>query len=96
MRGVIGKGGMGTRTLQACHEVLGVYFHAIGGAAALIAKCVREVVGVYKLEFGVPEAIWVIRVEDFPVVVTMDAYGSSLHESVRNSSKTVLEKLISQ
>lgn len=96
MRGVIGKGGMGKKTLQACHDVPAVYFHAIGGAAALIAKCVREVVGVYKFEFGVPEAIWVIRVEDFPVVVTMDANGSSLHESVRNNSKTILDKLISQ
>jgi len=96
MRGVVGKGGMGSKTLQACQDVPEVYFHAIGGAASLIAKSVKEVLGVYKLEFGVPEAIWVIRVEDFPVAVTMDAYGSSLHESVRNSSKTVLEKLISQ
>jgi fumarate hydratase subunit beta len=94
MRGMIGKGGMGKKTLQACQDVPAVYFHAIGGAAALIAKCVREVVGIYKFEFGVPEAIWVIRVEDFPVVVTMDAYGSSLHETVRDRSKAVLDKLI--
>lgn len=96
MKGVIGKGGMGKGTLQACRDIPAVYFHAIGGAASLIAKSVEEVLRVYKLEFGVPEAIWVIRVEDFPVVVTMDAHGASLHESVRNSSKTVLDKLISQ
>jgi fumarate hydratase subunit beta len=96
MRGVIGKGGMGKKTLQACHDVPAVYFHAIGGAASLIAKSVKEVLGVHKLEFGVPEAIWVIRVEDFPMVVTMDAHGSSLHESVRNHSKTVLDRLLSQ
>ena len=94
MKGVIGKGGMGKKTSQACHDVPAVYFHAIGGAASLIAKSVKEVQGVYKIEFGVPEAIWVIRVEEFPVVVTMDAYGSSLHELVRNSSKTILDKLI--
>src|SRR5512138_3924254 len=64
LKGVIGKGGMGAKTLQACQEVPGVYFHAIGGAASLIAESVKQVLGVYKLEFGVPEAMWVIRVED--------------------------------
>jgi tartrate/fumarate subfamily iron-sulfur-dependent hydro-lyase beta chain len=94
MKGVIGKGGMGLKTLQACQEVPGVYFHAIGGAAALIAESVKRVLGVYKLEFGVPEAIWVIEVQDFPAVVTMDANGNSLHESVRHDSQAVLERLI--
>ena len=72
VRGVIGKGGMGAKTLAACQEVGGVYFHAIGGAASLIAKTVKRVVGVYKLEFGVPEAMWVVEVDAFPAVVTMD------------------------
>lgn len=94
VRGVIGKGGMGDRTLQACREVPGVYLHAIGGAAALIAKTVRRVLGVHKLEFGVPEAIWVIEVEDFPAVVTMDAHGNSLHREVREQSRRALESLI--
>lgn len=95
MRGVIGKGGMGLKTLQACQEAPAVYFHAIGGAAALIAETVKQVLGVYKLEFGVPEAIWVIEVQDFPAVVTMDANGNSLHEVVRQESRAVLERLIS-
>lgn len=95
MKGVIGKGGMAEKTLKACHEVPGVYFHAIGGAASLIAGSVQRVLGVYKLEFGVPEAIWVIEVKDFPVVVTMDAHLQSLHESVRARSKAALEHLIS-
>lgn len=95
MRGVIGKGGMGLKTLQACQEAPAVYFHAIGGAAALIAETVKQVLGVYKLEFGVPEAIWVIEVQDFPAVVTMDANGNSLHEVVRKESRAVLERLIS-
>jgi fumarate hydratase subunit beta len=93
-KGVIGKGGMGARTLQACQEVPGVYFHAIGGAASLIAQSVTQVLGVYKLEFGVPEAIWVIEVKDFPVVVTMDAHGSSLHDEVEEHSRQVLEELL--
>jgi fumarate hydratase subunit beta len=94
LKGVIGKGGMGFQTLKACQEVPAVYFHAIGGAAALIARTVQNVLGVYKLEFGVPEAIWVIEVEDFPVIVTMDSHGNSLHELIRQHSKTVLERLI--
>jgi fumarate hydratase subunit beta len=94
LKGVIGKGGMGAKTLQACQEVPAVYFHAIGGAASLIAGSVKRVLGVHKLGFGVPEAIWVIEVENFPAVVTMDAHGNSLHAGVREQSRQVLEKLI--
>lgn len=94
LKGVIGKGGMGAGTLKACQEVPAVYFHAIGGAASLIAKSVQQVIGVYKLEFGVPEAIWVIGVKDFPAVVTMDAHGNSLHSTVREKSGAILETLL--
>jgi fumarate hydratase subunit beta len=94
LKGVIGKGGMGAGTLKACQEVPAVYFHAIGGAASLIAKSVQQVIGVYKLEFGVPEAIWVIEVNDFPAVVTMDAHGHSLHSTVREKSGAVLDRLL--
>jgi fumarate hydratase class I len=94
LKGVIGKGGMGDQTLKACHEVPGVYFHAIGGAASLIAQTVQRVLGVYKLDFGVPEAMWVIEVQDFPAVVTMDANGNSLHDKVRQESGKVLDQLI--
>lgn len=94
IRGVIGKGGMGPKTLQACQELGGVYLHAIGGAASLIAKSVTQVIEVYKLEFGVPEAMWVIQVKDFPAVVTMDSHGNSLHAEVESSSAEVLEELL--
>jgi fumarate hydratase subunit beta len=94
LKAVIGKGGMGENTLAACREVPGVYLHAIGGAASLIAQSVRHVRGVHKLNFGVPEAIWVIEVQDFPAVVTMDAHGNSLHADVAAQSKTVLDNLI--
>jgi fumarate hydratase subunit beta len=94
LKGVIGKGGMGAKTLAACQQVPGVYFHAIGGAASLIALTVQRVLGVYKLDFGVPEAMWVIEVKNFPVVVTMDAHGKSLHDEVAHSSKEILDKLI--
>jgi len=94
MRGVIGKGGMGEKTLQACQEVPAAYFHAIGGAATLIAESVQEVIGVYKLDFGVPEAIWVLNVDKFPVVVTMDSHGKSIHEDVEKASLEKLKSLI--
>ena len=94
LKGVIGKGGMGKNTLRACESQPAVYFHAIGGAATLIAQSVKEVIKVYKLEFGVPEAMWVIRVEDFPVVVTMDSHGNSLHDQITEQSKKKLDTLI--
>ena len=93
-KAVIGKGGMGALTLKACEEVPCVYLHAIGGAASLIAQSVEQVEGVHKLKFGVPEAMWVIRVVDFPAVVTMDSHGNSLHERVFAQSKDVFEALI--
>jgi len=96
IKGVIGKGGMGSKTLKGCEEVPGVYFHAIGGAATLIAQSVTKVLGVYKYEFGVPEAIWVIEVKDLPVVVTMDAHGQSLHKGVEEHSATVLAELLAK
>ena len=95
LRGVIGKGGMGPGTLRACQEHGAVYFHAVGGAASLIANAVKEVVAVHKKdEFGVPEAFWFIRVERFPVVVTMDSHGRSIHDEVEAASKAALERLI--
>jgi fumarate hydratase subunit beta len=93
-KAVIGKGGMGAKTLKACQEVPCVYLHAIGGAASLIAQSVQSVLGVHKLDFGVPEAMWVIKVVDFPAVVTMDSHGISLHEQVKDLSKEALSKLI--
>ncbi len=94
LKGVIGKGGMGAGTLQACRAQPAVYFHAIGGAASLIAQSVEEVVGVHKLEFGVPEAMWVIRVRDLSVVVTMDSHGNSLHDNVELASESKLIELL--
>lgn len=94
LKGVIGKGGMGPNTLRACQEQPAVYLHAIGGAATLIADAVNEVVTVHKLEFGVPEAMWVIRVEDFPAVVTMDSHGNSIHEQVEAESRRRFQELL--
>lgn len=97
IKGVIGKGGMGAKTLKGCEETPGVYFHAIGGAASFLAQTVQKVLGVYKLEeFGVPEAMWVIEVKNFPVVVTMDAHGVSKHSTLDESSHKVLDELLAK
>ncbi len=95
VRGVIGKGGMREKTLQALKECGAVYFHAVGGAGALIANSVKRVVDVFKLEeFGTPEAFWVIEVEDLPLVVTMDSHGNSLHEKILKESEERAKELL--
>ena len=91
LRGVIGKGGMGAKTQAACKEYDCVYLHAIGGAAQVLAECVKKVRNVYfKEEFGSPEAIWELDVADFPAVVTIDAHGHSLHEEIFAKSQAAL------
>ena len=91
LRGVIGKCGMGAKTQAACKEYGCVYLHAIGGAAQVLADCVKKVRNVYFLkEFGSPEAIWELDVVDFPAVVTIDAHGNSLHEEIFKKSQAAL------
>ena len=95
LRGVIGKGGMGATTLAGLKASGAVYLHAVGGAAQVLANAVRRVETVFQLEeFGVPEAMWVIEVEKFPVIVTMDSHGGSLHDSVEKVSQERLAELI--
>ena len=93
IRGVIGKGGMGDKTLAACRDYGCVYLHAVGGAAQVLAECIKRVRNVYLMEkFGAPEAIWEFEVEDFPAVVTIDAHGHSLHKEIFAKSQAELAK----
>jgi fumarate hydratase subunit beta len=93
VRGVIGKGGMGDRTAAACKEQGCVYLHAVGGAAQVLAECIKKVRNVYFLDkFGSPEAIWEFEVEKFPAVVTIDAHGNSLHREIFAASQAELAK----
>jgi len=95
VRGVVGKGGMGDKTAEGLKNHGAVYFHAIGGAGTLIAERVTKVIDVFKLEeFGTPEAFWIIDVKDFPVVVTMDSNGGSLHKKILETSSEIAKNII--
>jgi len=95
VRGVIGKGGMSDKTAEGLKRCGAVYFHAVGGAGTLIANSVKKVIKVFKLEeFGTPEAFWVIDVKDFPVVVTMDSHGNSIHKDVLAESKRIMQEIL--
>jgi len=93
IRAVMGKGGMGAKTLAALKEHGAVYLNAIGGAAQFYARAIKGVDGVSLLEFGTPEAMWHLTVEDFPAIVTMDAHGNSLHKDLEQESGHHLEAL---
>ena len=86
VRVVMGKGGMGTKTLAGLKESGGVYLNAIGGAAQFYARCIDRVAGVSLTQFGTPEAMWHLDVTDFPAIVTMDAHGNSLHKEIEDAS----------
>jgi len=94
LNGVIGKGGMGKKTQSALQEHKAVYLHTTGGAAALIGEKVTRVCDVLFIEFGIPEAVWILEVKNFNCIVTMDANGESLHEKVYNKSYEKFRKLI--
>lgn len=94
LRGVMGKGGMGSKTLNAMKENGCVYFQAIGGAAVYLSKRIKKVVDVWKLEeFGMTEAMWLLDVVDFPAILTMDAHGKSLHEEIEKQSSDIFKEL---
>jgi fumarate hydratase, class I len=86
VRAIIGKGGMGAKTLAALNEAGAVYLNAIGGAAQFYARTITSVDGVSLTEFGTPEAMWHLTVKDFPAIVTMDAHGNSLHKEIEQES----------
>jgi fumarate hydratase class I len=93
VRAVIGKGGMGAKTLAALKEAGAVYLNGIGGAAQFYARTITGVEGVSLMEFGTPEAMWHLTVKDFPAIVTMDAHGNSLHKEIEQESAKELAAL---
>lgn len=97
VRGVIGKGGMGPKTLEALSRFGAVYLAAVGGAAAVLARAVKSVRGVHFLEeFGIPEAMWEFEVEDFQATVAMDSSGGSLYDEVTTRSEQNYRKIFAR
>ncbi|MFH1403438.1 MAG: FumA C-terminus/TtdB family hydratase beta subunit, partial [Candidatus Altiarchaeota archaeon] len=96
VRAVVGKGGMGERTLKALNKEGCVYLSAVGGAGAALAGSVKKVAGVEMLEeFGIPEAIWILEVEGFgPLMVSMDSHTESLYNQVREKSQGNLNTIL--
>ncbi|MCC6591429.1 MAG: fumarate hydratase [Bryobacterales bacterium] len=94
VRAVIGKGGMGPKTLAALKEHGAVYLNGIGGAAQYYARTVKKVKDVHLLEqFGIPEAMWHLEVDRFMAIVTMDAHGNSLHKNVEEETGVALGQM---
>jgi fumarate hydratase class I len=93
VRAIVGKGGMGAKTLTALKESGAVYLNAIGGAAQFYARTIESVDGVSLMQFGTPEAMWHLTVKDFPAIVTMDAHGNSLHKDIEQASLKELATL---
>ena len=95
IKGIMGKGGMGEKTLQALKDNTCVYFHTIGGAAVYLADRIKSAPGVWKLEdFGPTEAMWLFEVEAFPAIVTMDAYGNDIHREIENMSAKKVSEIL--
>ena len=93
MRAAIGKGGMAGKTLAGLEQFGAVYLNAIGGAAQFYARCIDRVDGVSLMEFGTPEAMWHLQLQEFPAIVTMDAHGNSLHQDLEQETGEHLGKL---
>jgi fumarate hydratase class I len=93
VRAVIGKGGMGKKTLAALRDAGAVYLNGIGGAAQYYARSIEKVLGVHLMEFGIPEAMWHLQVNNFVAIVTMDAHGNSLHAEVEKETGERLSEL---
>ena len=87
VRAVIGKGGMGAKTLAALEEIgRGLFERHRRRGASIMRATVEKVLGVHLLEFGIPEAMWHLRVNNFAAIVTMDAHGNSLHADVETAT----------
>jgi len=95
IKGIMGKGGMGKKTLDALKQNACVYFHTTGGAAVYLADRIKKVVDVWKLnDFGPTEAMWLFEVEGFPAIVTMDAHGNDIHREIENLSFRKFSELV--
>ena len=94
IRVVIGKGGMGPRTVEAMKKFGAVYCAFTGGAGVLARKTIKQVKSVEWLDLGMAEALWILDVEDFgPLIVAIDAYGNNLYADVMKRVEKNREKI---
>jgi fumarate hydratase subunit beta len=88
VRVVVGKGGMGKKTVDAMKQYGAVYGAFTGGAAVLAAKAIKKVKGVEWSDLGMPEAMWILEVEEFgPITIAIDAHGNNLYEAIQNKAE---------
>ena len=94
VRVVIGKGGMGKKTTEAMKRYGAVYGAFTGGAAVLAAKAIKNVKSVEWYDLGMPEALWILEVEDYgPLAVAIDAHGNNLFEDVQKKVEESRQKI---
>ena len=98
VRVIVGKGGMGKKTVDAMKQYGAVYGAFTGGAAVLAAKAIKQVKGVEWSDLGMPEAMWILEVEEFgPLTVAIDTHGNNLFETVQtkvdNNKPAIYKKL---
>ena len=95
---IIGKGGMGDRTSEACQKYGCIYGAFTGGAALLAAQGIKRVKDVFWLdELGMPECLWVYEVENFgPMIVTIDTHGGNLTKQVGDKVQERLENILEE
>lgn len=88
-KAMIGKGKRSQEVIQAIKRNKAVYFAAVGGAGALISKCIKKASIVCYEDLGT-EAIRVLEVEDFPLVVVIDSQGRNLYEIALEEYKRIV------
>jgi fumarate hydratase subunit beta len=94
VRVVIGKAGMGPKTTEAMKSFGAVYGAFTGGVAVLAAKLVKKVRGVEWLDLGMPEALWILEVENFgPLTVAIDSHGNNLYNEIMKQAERNKEKI---
>lgn len=97
IRAVIGKGGMGQDTLDACEAYGYVYLQAAPGCAATLAQGIQSVCDVTWFEMGMPEALWDLEAFEFgPLVVAMDTHQNSIYKTLNKKAFKKLEEIYPQ
>ena len=94
VKAIIGKGGMEEGTSEALKKFGMIYLQAPPGCAVVLGEQIKKVKDVFWMELGVPEALWVLEVENFgPLVVGMDSKGNSIYRDIKIKGKKLIEEM---